>query len=100
GHNNTTATKDSISLSLGENQTFNVNYSFSSTPTQVYNATYNISTVEDSREPFKLLNVSLKPAVPPNISIDLQPAIADQNESITIIANVTSGTEFSIAAAR
>jgi len=97
--NSTAPDQVNFSIGYGNFSQFNMTYNVTADPTKIYNATYNVSADQEATTPWRFLNVTIQPAVPPLIDPAAIPALIEQNDSTTLTANITSQTDFNITSA-
>lgn len=92
--NNTNVTPSNFSVPFGTSSQFNATYNVTGVQDQVHNATYNVSAVEDASPQWESLQVSVLPAVDPRIAINITPRVFDQGETTSVLANITMTSGF------
>ena len=95
--NYTSIDPSNFSVDMEDSEEINIEYDVTGDPGSVHRATYNVSTEEPSDPGWQLFNVTLYPSNPPTLEAWTEPdETILQGESVVIISNTTSQTEFDI----
>ncbi len=82
----------------GQNYTFAVLYNITGFAQKEYNSTFVVQALDNATPVNITLNVTILPYTPPNITIEVAPEEPEQDEQVTISANITAG-DFSVTIA-
>ncbi len=90
--NMTYPNETNFTMAKGTNHSFSVLYNITGFPQLIYYESYNVTPIQDSITGNITLNITLLPYLPPSIKLEVSPGFAEQNQTITIYANVTDLT--------
>lgn len=87
--NSTSVNTTEVFVPYGTTSTFDVDYNVTGSPEKTFNAVYNVSAVQTATPAYRTLNVTIVPAIPPTIDLNVT-GLLRQNETLAVAANVTS----------
>jgi uncharacterized membrane protein len=94
--NKTQPNVTNFSVSQGQSYLLAMMYNITGFNQSIYNSTYIVSALQESTPQNRTLNITLLPAIPPNITIEFRHPMDEQDSTMIIRANITDVTNMGI----